>query len=279
MRSFFLLLLLMTGVILPLPIYGDIVNLIEGSKVLGEIIQEDTNIVTLNNFYGTFKIKRSDILSIIRTPITVSYGEMSVTMCYTMDKGRMFLREAAEENINPLPVRSSNKTGAQNWTAGQISFAGTYFYLFGNIGESLPYGYSGHVALDQELGMFIEKRHPLIPATRIEGGYLNFQKGDYRISGYLASVGAIWNFSLKRVLGGSLVFALLPGEAFLDIENKESGVVVASNTFIAQALGGYQRSFGSNFSLFVHMRYVYIYDTDVFFNTLGGSIGISYNAW
>ncbi len=263
---FSLLLLLIAGVLLPHPLHGDIVNLVEGTKVMGEIVNEDKNGVTLDNSYGTFKIKRSDIVSIVRIP-------------KKMNTDQLLTGTATNENINQLNVKSDLNENARHWTAGQIGFSGTYFYLMGDIANKIPYGYSTHLWLDQELGMFIKKRNPLIPEVRIEGGYLNFQRGSYRMSGFNASGGFVWTFSMLKMLGGSLVFGLLPGEAFLNIENEETGIAVSSNTFTAQALGGYKKTFYGRISLFIHGRYIYIYDNDVFFHTVGGAIGIIYNAW
>jgi hypothetical protein len=263
------------------PVFADTIKLIDGSILVGKIVKESTDSMIFSNAYGSFKIKLSNIIDINRTndytedidnlrKMGVNVNEGEIKRNVEAGQGKKLHLESVSKEIK-------GKAGNQ-WVQGRISVSGSYFYVPGGIGGRLPWGYSGHIALDQGLDMIPGKRHPMMPGIRFEGSYLHFNKGSYRISGYSAGGGLMWAMPSMNNKGGCFVFAVMPGASMIEIKNSYAGKRARSLTFTGNALAGYQVSFGV-FSMFLHARYLYIYDQDVLFHSIGGECGFGFNAW
>ncbi|OHD70535.1 MAG: hypothetical protein A2W19_09015 [Spirochaetes bacterium RBG_16_49_21] len=263
-------LLLLIAISLQIPLRADTIKLVEGSILVGKIIKEDKKSLEFTNAYGTFQIKKIHIVDIYKTN---DYTE-DIEILKKMDRDV----NAAEIKKNVEAGQVKKEIREKMWVNGRISVSGSFNYVFGRVGGKLPYGYSGHLALDQGLDMALGRRHPLMPGLRFEGGYLNFHRGSYAVSGFNAGGGLMWAVPSMKNRGGCFVFAMMPGASLLDITNSESGGRAKSYTFTAQAIAGYQVSFGV-FSMFFHARYTYIYDRNVLFNTIGAEAGFGFNAW
>lgn len=172
----------------------------------------------------------------------------------------------------------SQRNKSNHWINGRLYFSGSFLYTFSQINDALPYGFTGNFAIDQGLDMAIKKRFAMMPGIRFEFGYIYFKQGAAEISGYSAYTGLCWALPSMKNSWGNLYLALLPGIAFIDIEKVKSDYKARSTTVTAEALFGYQYSIGV-FSVFIHVKYLYIYDKDVLFNTLGFEAGIGFNAW
>jgi hypothetical protein len=263
-------LLLLITLSLHLPARADIIRLVEGSVLVGKIVEENKKSLDFSNAYGTFRIKKIHIVDIYKTDNYTEDIEILKKM------GRGLNDEEIKRNVEVGQARKEIRE--KMWVNGRISASGSFNYVFGTLGGKLPYGYAGHLALDQGLDMILDRRHPLMPGLRFEGGYLNFNKGSYGVSGFSAAGGPMWAVPSMKNKEGCFVFAIMPGASFLDINNSETGSRARSYTFTVQAIAGYQISFGL-FSLFFHVRYTYIYDRKVLFNTIGGEAGCGVNAW
>jgi hypothetical protein len=260
---------------------ADTVRLIEGSVLIGKIIEEDSSRLVLANFHGTFNVRMEYVIDIKRTK---SYKEdinilkkMSADVDENMVKKNV---ETGEKKIAEMKNGAEALKGksGNRWVHGRICASGSYYYVPGRVGNLLPGGFSGHLSLDQGLDMALVKHHPLVPGLRFEGSYLNFRKNSYSITGYSGGGGLMWAMPSMNNRGGCFVFAIMPGVSWLDIKNSQAGKRAKSLTFSGSAIAGYQVSFGV-FSMFIHARYEYIYDSSVPFHSIGGECGFGFNAW
>ncbi len=227
------------------PGYSDTITLIEGSVLEGKITVENKDTIVISNIYGTFKIKRKYITSIIYTT-----------------------KDVSEKPEKPDDI----------WTNGIISLSGSFNYVLDEIAEKIPYGYSGHIAFDQGMDMITGDRYMIMPGLRLEGGYHLFTKGNYDISGYNSALGLIWVMPSIRSKYGYFILAAMPGICYINIKNNKINETATSTTFTGTALTGYHLPLGS-FQLLLHARYTYIYDKDVRFNTIGLEAGFGFKLW
>jgi hypothetical protein len=262
-------------------VFADTVKLIEGTFLIGKIIDEDKKSIVFGNLYGTFKINRNNIIEIFRTANYTEDIEILKKQHIGINEEliKKNVDSGQEKNLKLIKESSVKKNAANNlWTNGRISFSGTFNYVTGKVNEKLPYGYSGHLAFDQGLDKIPGKRQFLMPGIRLETGYNYFSHGSFNISGYTAALGPLWTLPSIKDFNGCFVFTIIPGISFLNIKNNDSSKSAQSNTFTGMAILGYMFSKG-NYSIFLNMRYMYLYDKDVPMHTIGGEIGFGYNLW
>jgi hypothetical protein len=266
-----------------IPAYADTVKLIEESILVGKILNEDPEKIIFANSYGTFKINKIYISEIYRT---VDYTEdVNIQKRIKTDVNVDEIKRNVDAGLEKQKILAKRDLEAKKketpgdlWNSGRISVSGTFFYVFGRVAGKLPYGYSGFISLDQGLDMGLGRRHPMTPGLRFEAGYLFFRKGSLSISGYTGGGGLMWTMPSMKNRGGCFVLAMMPGISYLDIKNGSADKHAKSLTLTAQAIMGYQVSFGV-FSMFFHARYIYIYDRNIFFHSIGGELGFGFNAW
>jgi hypothetical protein len=257
-------------------VHADIVKLIEGSVLVGKIINEDNETIIFTNAYGTFKINRRNIIEIYKTTDFTEDIEIlkKLKMGINVDVIKKNIDIGQEKKAKLHKDSSTDNL----WINGEISISGTFNYVTGKINEKLPYGYSGHIAFDQGLDKIPGKRYVIMPGLRLEAGYNYFSHGTYKISGYSTGMGPIWEMRTIKNSNGCLVFAVIPGISFLNIENSNAAKSVKSNTFTGSGILGYMLTKG-DFSIFLQMRYMYVYDKSVSLYTIGGEIGFGYRLW
>jgi hypothetical protein len=181
------------------------------------------------------------------------------------------------------PASRGKQTVSDHWTSGRLSFSGAFHYNLGSSHGAMPYGYAGYFALDQGLDFASGNRHPMIPGLRFEGGYIYFKKSSYMLTGYVFGGGLMWAFPSMKNSWGCFVLALMPGGSYLEAKISSSFLGMDSGTargfnFAAQAIFGYQKSFGV-FSMFIQARYMYITGNHSYFHSVAGECGFGFNAW
>jgi hypothetical protein len=269
------------------PAYSDTVKLTEGSVLVGKIIYEDREKITISNAYGTFNVKKTKIANLYKTEVyTEDLKVLKKLKVKVNEKGIKKHIEAGQKKKDELEEDAAKKKEKEKlkkpgnlWTNGTIHFSGSFNYVLDEVSGKIPFGYSGHFAFDQGMDMITGQRYLLMPGLRLEGGYLKFSKGDYDISAYNSVLGLIWKIPVIKNKYGYFVFAAMPGIAILDVENSNTGRSAKSNTFCGASLAGYRLPLGSRFNLFLHARYMYIYDEDVLFHTIGADVGFGFRLW
>ena len=73
-----------------------------------------------------------------------------------------------------------------------------------------------------------------------------------------------------------LVFSVLPGISFLDIEKKSTNYKAKSNTFTVHGIAGIEIPFG-RVAFDILGRYTYIYDKEVALHNIGCALGFSFS--
>jgi hypothetical protein len=266
------------------PVYSDTVKLTDGSVLVGKIISEDKEKITVSNTYGTFDIKRNNISALYKTKVYTEDLKVLKKLKVKVKVNEEGIRkdiEAGQKKKDEMNEKLSQqkKEPDGTWTNGIVSFSGSFNYVLDEVSDKIPFGYSGHFAFDQGMDMITGERYMTMPGLRLEGGYLFFRKGNYNISGYNSALGLIWLMPLINNKYGYFVLAALPGMSFIEIENREAGRKIRSNTFTGSAIAGYRLPLAGSFQLFLHARYMYIYDKDVRFHTIGAEFGFGYKLW
>ncbi len=284
---------------------ADTLILYEGSVLVGKIISDDGTWVLLRNYYGTYRIKMSRINDIHRTrssdedialhrKLKLPFNKEEIILNYNAGQGRITPHAEdggtadSAETVPAEPEKEIAGPGkespgeADRWTGGRISLSGSFLYNLGGNTAALPYGYGGHVAIDQGLDFLAGGPHSLIPGLRLEGGYIYFKKSSFSISGFFAGAGPMWAIPSMKNRRGCFIFALMPGASYL--KTRSGGAFLGGTgtpwtiNFAGQAIAGYQKSFGP-VSIFLHARYLHVFGKGSNFFSVGGEAGIGFNAW
>jgi len=195
-------------------------------------------------------------------------------------KGKIEVKkEKLAKEKKPIPEKRDY------WYYGRLGLEGAYYstFLTRSLYGRVPHGLSLLLIYDQGLDALIKKRNPGMPGIRFEIGYIDFEKtflftSSQRISGYIAHAGPMWALPSLTNSWGCFVLAALPGAGYFDIINKDTSTRSRNFHITAIGLFGYEYSF-KVISLFVHLRYMYIYDQNVMFHAVGGSMGFSCRLW
>lgn len=261
--------------------FADIISLKDGTVLVGDILQSDDRKVVVENSYGVFRIKRKYIKDIKKIKSEereqeelARDGQENILEELTKEEEERIKEELAreEERIKHEKKKASAMTG------GRISIICSYLSTIGDLKDILPAAYAGFIAFDQGLDPFMGKRHFWMPGVRIAGGYLYYEEDPAKVIGFTTSGGPIWLFPFIRKDWGRIVLSGLPGITFLQIENSDENYEEESNTFSVHSILGYEYPIGRA-SLFIHGRYMFIYDEDVNLTSIGCELGINYAIW
>ena len=194
-------------------------------------------------------------------------------------KGKIEKKEKVAKEEKKIPEKPNY------WYFGRLGLEGTYYstLLTRSLYSRVPHGLSFQLTYDQGLDALIKKRNPAMPGIRFEIGYIDFEKiflfkSSQRISGYIAQAGPMWAFPSLTSPRGCFVLAALPGAGYFDIINKDASTRSRGFHFSAIGIIGYEYSF-EVISLFIHLRYMYIYDKNIVFHAVGGSLGFACRLW
>jgi hypothetical protein len=190
------------------------------------------------------------------------------------------------EEKKEKPVEEKKKPQRPDyWYFGRLGLEGIYYstLLTPSLSGRVPHGLSPVLSYDQGLDSIIKKRHMAMPGLRFELGYVDYEKmflfkSSLRISGYLAQAGPVWAFPSLTNSWGCFVLSTLAGAGYLDIINREASARSRDFHIIAAGIFGYEYSF-EIVSLFIHIRYMYIYDQSIVFHAFGGSMGFACRLW
>lgn len=276
-RFFISVLMLSVITILPPRVAGDTLILKSGTLLVGKVKSSSEESIIFKNYYGAFNVKRGDIDKLyvtksykediaLRKKMGMDFSEQDIKRNY--EAGEKKLTEQEEEKLKP-----DKRSEAPLRSGGSLSAEGGWLSSYGEVRDTLPYGFCGFIAYEQGLDFIAGGRYPFMPGLRAEGGYLYYNSGDASMQGFTGSMGPVWLFP---VTGGNVRFSIQPGVSTLDIENGE--LSASTFTFTLHSILGYEYTF-SDASIFINARFLYLYDKDVFFNSAGLSAGFSFKLW
>lgn len=283
-----IIILMIYLLMVPSAIKSDTLIMNNGTLLVGKVKRESSLTIVFKNTYGAFTVRRSDITALY---ITGSYEEdISIRKKLGMDfdveeikknyaAGQKDLTEKektliAKEKTSELSNVSKN-TGLD--LTGKFFIESAGIASLGRLRDSIPYGYGGFTGLEAgEKYIDNPGRNSFIPMLRAEAGYLRFEKSDALLSGYTAGVGPLWVFPVSDDSRGNIRFSAEPGISSFSIKKGE--VSDSTITFTFHSILGYEYSF-DYVSIFLNLRYLYVYDKDVLFNSAGVSAGVSGKLW
>lgn len=280
-RSFIFLLFLLSFIMTPKALKSDTIILKDGTFLVGKVKMESSDTIVFKNSYGAFTIKRVEITSLyitksyrediaIRRKLGLDFNEAEIRSNYSAGQEELTEKEKA------LVIEEKGAGIDSSWR-GRIFLDAAGLVSMGELNDSIPYGYMIMCGLETGYDYMGKKsRNFMIPWIRAEAGYMCFSKGEASLAGFTGGAGPLWIFPVSADFRHSLRFALEPGFSSLIIESGDESA--STLTFTFHGVMGYEYSFDS-FSLFLNLRYVYVYDRDVLFHNAGISAGISAWLW
>ncbi len=276
-----LIIVLLFIILVPASLKADTIILNDGTFLVGKVKGESNATIVFKNSYGAFKIKRGNIENLyvsksykedieIRKKLGMDFDEAEIKRHYLAGQKELTVQEKALIKENEL---KAVKTGISGW----IFIEGTGMASLGELQGIIPYGYGGFAGL--EIGKTYidnDRRNYLIPWIRAETGYLKYSKDDASLSGFTFGAGPLWLFPLTDNGRGNIRLSLEPGISSFQIKNRDAEDSTVTFTF--HSILGYEYSF-DYVSLFINIRYMYLFDKDVFYNSAGVSAGVSARLW
>ncbi len=255
-------------------IYGDTLILKSGTLLVGKVKSSTGQSIVFKNYYGVFNINRRNIKKLY---ITKTYKE-DILLRETMglDFSIEDIKKNYEAGVKMLTARELEKIKtleeekASLHCGGNIFIEGGWLATIGDVRKTLPYGYGGFLAYEQDLDFITGGKYLLMPGLRLEGGYLSYNKDETSMKGFTGALGPVWLFPAP---GGAIRFSIQPGASKFNAENGD--LRGSTFTFTLHNILGYEYNF-SGTSIFINLRYLYVYDRDVFFSSAGITAGFSY---
>ncbi|MCP4136640.1 MAG: hypothetical protein GY754_37060 [bacterium] len=239
---------------------ADTVYMKDGSRLTGKIVKGNGAVV-LKNSFGVFTIDENNIIKIVETA----------------DKEKpVAVKKTAPKKKTRYSYRKKRFADTRLWTGGCLSLSSSNYHALGQMDNTLPYFLATHLSFDQGLDAITGKRHFWMPGVRLDGGYIYSREEGKMISGFLGSLGPVWALPSPKNDWGYFVFGTLAGMGYLSIENEIRKA--NSLTFSGQAFFGFHYSL-EYVTFFAHAKYLFIYDKDIAFHSLGGEFGIGVNVW
>jgi len=282
-RVFQIILSILTLIILLIPgiLKADTIILNNGTLLVGKVKSEFKASIVFKNTYGAFAIQRDDITALY---VTKSYKEdIAVRKKLGMDFDEKEIKnnyEAGQKELTEKEktlVAEEKVKNVQPGISGKIFLEGAGMASYGELEDAIPYGYVGFAGFETgESYIDNPGRNYMIPWFRAEAGYMTFSKGDLSFSGFTGGAGPLWSFPVSDDCRNNIRLSLEPGISSLRIENGET--TASSLTFTFHSILGYEYSF-DKFSVFINLRYMYVYDKDIFYNSAGVSAGVSVKLW
>jgi hypothetical protein len=267
---------------------SDTLILKNGTLLVGKVKNESASDIVFKNTYGAFNVKRSEISNLY---ITKSYEEdITVRKKLGMDfdleeirKNYAAGQKELTEKEKTLIVKNKTTGREEKIKSGDMKFSGKIFIEgsgFASIGElkdSIPYGFAGFGGIEAgEYYINNGNRNYLIPWFRAEAGYIRYSGDDASLAGFTGGAGPLWIIPVSDDSRNNMRFALEPGVSSFSVKYKDEKA--STFTFTLHSILGYEYSF-DYVSVFINLRFMYVYDKDVLFNSAGLSAGVSGKLW
>jgi hypothetical protein len=282
------LIILLHLIISPGAVKSDTLILKNGTLLVGKVKSESVSGLVFKNTYGAFSVKRSDVSALY---ITKSYEEdIAVRKKLGMDfdleeikKNYAAGQKELTEKEKKLLVKDKTAALEENSKSDDKKFSvkffieGSGFASIGELKDSIPYGFAASGGLETgEYYLNNSNRNFLIPWFRAEAGYIRFTGDNASLAGFTGGAGPMWMFPVSDDSRSNIRFALEPGVSSFSVKYKEEKT--STVTFTLHSIFGYEYSF-DNVSVYINLRFMYVYDKDVLFNSAGLSAGVSGKLW
>lgn len=186
-----------------------------------------------------------------------------------------FITDADDTDVDDPAEQDAPLLGKEEipfWHDSRLSTAGLFLMNVGDVSQTMPVGYNLLV------GYEAAPVDPWYPELRTELGFMQFASEPNSVMGLNWSLGFVWLVPLKSLaagMPGALQFALLPGAAWVRIQDRIEAVTALKFQF--QGVLGYEIELQPRLMAFVQGRYSYLYDPAVPFHSVGVAAGVSYH--
>ncbi|PKL16544.1 MAG: hypothetical protein CVV49_15680 [Spirochaetae bacterium HGW-Spirochaetae-5] len=272
----------------PALLKSDTLILKNGTLLVGKVKNESVSGILFKNTYGAFNVKRGEISALY---ITKNYEEdIAVRKKLGMDfdleeikKNYAAGQKDLTEKEKTLIVKDKSIGREEKSKSEDMKFSGKLFVegsglaSIGELKDSIPYGFAGFGGLETgEHYLNNSNRNYFIPWFRAEAGYVRFSGDDALLAGFTGGAGPLWMIPVSDDFRSNIRFAVEPGVSSFSVKYKDEKA--STFTFTLHSILGYEYSF-DYVSVFVNLRFMYVYDKDVLFNSAGISAGVSGKLW
>jgi hypothetical protein len=267
--------------LIPSALKSDTIILNDGTFLVGKVKSDSSKTIVFKNSYGAFTIKREDISALyvtksykediaVRKKLGLDFDEDEIKKNYSAGQKELTVEEK-------ILIKKDEVKDSKQGVSGWIFLEGAGMASSGELKDVIPYGYGGFAGVEiGETYIGNSGRNYFIPWFRAEAGFLTYSKGDASLSGFTGGGGPLWLFPLSGSGRDNIRLSLEPGISSIQIENGDADA--STLTFTFHSILGYEYSF-DYVSLFINLRYMYVYDKDVFYNSMGVSAGVSARLW
>ncbi len=251
---------------------ADTVSLEDGTVLVGKVIKNDSSEIVFKNSYGVFTLREE---LICRLYVTDSYNE---DIEINRELGQRFDEEEIKRDYLAGTEGLNYKFAAKSMPK-RISIFGTSMSAMGKYSDVIPYGFGFFASYEQSLDSMIDSKFYFwMPGIRLEAGYMLYEKDLTKLAVTPLSAGPVWLLPFVKNRWGNVIVSLLFGVSLMKVTNDNTGYNSNTSTFTMQSIIGYEYSFGRTV-VFIHARYMHIYDANISLNSFGGEFGVGYRLW
>ena len=268
-------------IIIPSIVKSDTLILNNGTFLVGKVKSDSPDAVVFKNSYGAFRIRKNEITKLfvtksykediaVRKKLGMDFNEEDIKSNYSAGQ-----KDLTEEEVTLLINDETEPTEIP--TDGKVFLEGAGLVSIGELNDVIPYGYGGYIGLEAgESYLDNSARNITVPWLRVEAGYIKFRKDDASLSGFTACAGPLWIFPVTENCCNNIRLSIEPAISWFKIVKGSANA--STCTFTYHSILGYEFSFDSVF-LFINLRYMYVYDKVVFYNSAGVTAGVSGRLW
>jgi hypothetical protein len=259
-----------------------------GTLLVGKVKNESVSGIVFKNTYGAFNVKRSEISALyitksyeediaIRKKLGMDFDLEEIKKNYTAGQKELTEKEKTLIVKDKIIGREEKSKSEEMKFSGKLFIEGSGLSSIGELKDPIPYGFAGFGGLETgEHYLNNSNRNYFIPWFRAEAGYIRFSGDDASLAGFTGGAGSLWMIPLSDDFRSNIRFAVEPGVSSFSVKYKDERA--STFTFTLHTFLGYEYSF-DYFSFFINLRFMYVYDKDVLFNSAGLSAGVSGKLW
>jgi hypothetical protein len=254
-------------------ILADVVQLKDGSVIVGKIIKRTPDSIVIANSFGEFTVPRNKLTAESRTnnyrEDVKKLEEIGVNQSEESIKKNV---EAGEKKLRS----TSTSDSSDNLFMGDSIFTGISVYnVFGDMNSIFTAGFEGGAAYNWNYSKFlISEQLVYIPDLRVEIDYISFNNNNDKANFVPILSGPSWIIPLQSEIPLYLTESITSGPVFTHLESDSFSKDYF--TFLIRAESGIGYKFDENIGAGIDTVFQYIYDTDVSFYSLGFGIAFHY---
>lgn len=240
---------------------ADTILLIDGTYLVGKIIEWDAYHIIFKNSHGVFAIRKSQLVKMYITENLYEDIDLKTKLGHNISDGDIIKHYLSGKKGVPMGGidRNELESGMLDTELGcKFDLTGNYYFTTGVLADKLPKGLGGSFGYTQSLGRYLSDEAAFnAPSIYLETEFIIFEAELTRVISSSVNTGPKWEFNFPGGRWGKTLFRVTPGVTLLSVKNEDYRN--RSMTFSLKGAAGYEYQKGRFFAS-AGISYIYIFD-------------------